>query len=160
MTAPDSTPDSAAPALDADIVALLDAAVAPVALPDEAQARVRSRLLKRIAAGTTAQHTTVAADQGRWRELGGGLQLKILHRQGDVMSYLVRMAPGSQLPAHRHPMEEECVVMEGSVSIGGQRIHAGGFHLGRKDVLHEPLISDEGALLFLRGAVPEEALLL
>lgn len=160
MTAYDPSHDSAAPALDADIVAWLDAAVAPVPLPDAAQARVKSRLLKRIATGTSAQHSTVRLDEGRWRDLGGGLQMKILNRQGEVMSYLLRMAPGSQLPAHRHPMDEECVVMEGAVSIGSLRLAAGGFHLGRKDVLHEPLISDEGALLFLRGAVPEEALLL
>ena len=44
--------------------------------------------------------------------------------------------------------------------IGDLELGAGSFHLGRKDVLHEPLISPEGALLFLRGAVPEEALLL
>lgn len=161
MTAHDDLPpDSGAPALDADITALLDAAITPLPMADAAQACVKSRLLKRIAASSTERHSTVAADEGRWRELGGGLQLKVLHRDGDVMSYLVRMAPGSQLPAHRHPVDEECVVMEGAVSIGGRRIPAGGFHLGRKDVLHEPLVSDEGALLFLRGAVPEEALLL
>ena len=155
----DLAPDPSAPALDADINALLDEAIAPRPMDAAATARVKSRLLDRVARDCSARHATVAADEGRWRDLGGGLQMKILHRDGDVMSYLVRMAPGSQLPAHRHPIDEECVVMEGAVSIAGRRIGSGGFHLGRKDVLHEPLVSEEGALLFLRGAVPDEALL-
>ncbi len=151
-----STPD---PVLDDDIVALLDAAITPEPLDAQAHVRIKKRLLQRIAHDTTPRHKTVQGGEGPWRDLGAGLTLKILHREGDLMSYLVRMAPGSQLPAHRHPIDEECVVMEGSVRIGTLlHIPAGGFHLGLKDVLHESIVSDEGALLFLRGAVPEEVL--
>ena len=71
------------------------------------------------------------------------------------MSYLLRLAPGAALPAHRHPVDEECVVLEGEVQIGTLRVGAGGFHLGRKDVLHDRLCSAGGALIFLRGAIPE-----
>ena len=39
------------------------------------------------------------------------------------------------------------------------RVAAGGFHLGRKDVLHAPITAVDGALLFLRGARPEAELL-
>ncbi len=155
------TTPSTGPLLDDDIVALLDAAMTPEPLDAEAHARVKTRLLQRVAQDATPRHKTVHGNEGRWRELGGGLTLKILHRDGEVMSYLVRMAPGSQLPAHRHPIDEECVVMEGAVRIGAtMRLLAGGFHLGIKNVLHEPIVSDEGALLFLRGALPEEALVL
>jgi anti-sigma factor ChrR (cupin superfamily) len=64
------------------------------------------------------------------------------------MSYLVRMAPGSMLPPHRHPIDEECVVVEGEVAIGDARLGAGGLHLGRRDVLHDRVRSDGGALVF------------
>jgi hypothetical protein len=37
-------------------------------------------------------------------------------------------------------------------------VAAGGFHLGRQGVLHDRLCSQDGALIYLRGAVPEAAL--
>lgn len=154
-----SAPDDV---LDDDVLTALNealsAAVPPQPLDAEAQRRIKSRLLRRIAAEQLPRHTSVGADEGRWRELGGGLTLKVLHRDGDVMSYLVRMAPGAHLPPHRHPMDEECVVLEGAVQIGPLRLAAGGFHLGHRDVLHDVIESPEGALIFLRGAVPEAAL--
>lgn len=150
--------DQRAPALDADVLGWLDAAVDPEPLDAAAHARVKSRLLQRIAADSTPRHLTVRPEQGTWRDIGPGLALKVLHRDGDVMSYLVRMAPGSELPPHRHPIDEECVVLEGEVQVGALRVPRGGFHLGRKDVLHEPVRSEGGALVFLRGAVPHAAL--
>jgi len=88
------------------------------------------------------------------------VRIKVLHEAAGVMSYLLRLAPGASLPAHRHPVDEECVVLEGEVQIGSLRVAAGGFHLGRRDVLHERLESAGGALNFLRGAVPEANLAL
>ena len=144
--------------LDADILAKLDAAVAPQPLDVQAQVRIKSRLLQRIAADTTPRHRTVHADAGQWQNFGAGLTLKVLHEAGGIMTYLVRMAPGASLPGHRHPVDEECMVLEGAVQIGDLHVAAGGFHLGRKDVLHDVLSSKEGAVIFLRGAVPEIAL--
>jgi len=156
------TPDAPAndpggPALDADITAWLDAAIEPQPLAPQAHARIKQRLLRRVAAASTPQHFTLKADQGRWQPFGSGLQIKVLNDAGGVMSYLVRLQPGASLPAHRHPIDEECVVLEGEVRIGELRLGAGGFHLGRKHVLHDRLVSDTGALIFLRGAVPELA---
>jgi hypothetical protein len=51
------------------------------------------------------------------------------------------------------------MVLEGVVQVGELRVAAGGFHLGRKDVLHAPITAVESALLFLRGARPEAELL-
>jgi anti-sigma factor ChrR (cupin superfamily) len=146
------------PVLDEDLVAALNEAVEPKPLEAAAHQRVKSRLLRRIAQEQLPRHKTITAEQGAWRDLGGGLSLKVLHREGDLMSYLVRMAPGSQLPPHRHPVDEECVVLDGAVQIGALRVVAGGFHLGHRDVLHDIIRSPEGALIYLRGAVPDAAL--
>lgn len=146
--------------LDADLVERLDVEIA-TADPCDAVAddRVRRRLLRRIAAGTTDRHLTSHAGDPGWQPFGTGLSLKVLHRAGDVMSYLLRLDAGASLPVHRHPVDEECVVLEGEVIIGQQlRLGPGGFHLGRKDVLHDRLHSPGGALIFLRGAIPEIAL--
>ena len=153
------TEDSAA-ALDADIVDLLNVAVSPTPVDQAALARVKRRVLARIAEAQRTDHLTVRAEDGQWQPFGPGLALKVLHEAGGVMSYLVRLAPGAVLPPHRHPMDEECVVLEGSLRIGDLEVGAGGFHLGRQDVLHMPIVSERGALIFLRGAPPEIGLLI
>jgi len=154
-------PDLGADApLDADIVELLDASVTASTQGDVMSiARVKRRVLARIAEDQRGQHLTVRAADGQWQPFGPGLSLKVLHECNGIMSYLVRLAPGAKLPAHRHPIDEECVVLEGLLRIGEIEVGAGGFHLGRQDVLHMPIVSERGALIFLRGAAPEAALL-
>lgn len=153
---PTPPPDAADPVLDTDILAVLDASVGASSPGDRLSiARVKRKLLARIAEDQRAQHVTVQADEGAWQPFGPGLTLKVLHEAGGIMSYLVRLAPGASLPPHRHPVDEECVVLEGSLRIGATVVAAGGFHLGRQHRLHEPIVSEQGALIFLRGAAPE-----
>ena len=79
---------------------------------------------------------------------------KVLHEQDGVMSYLLRFAPGAVLPAHRHPVDEECVVLEGTIRIGALKLGPGGYHHVPKDVLDADSTSDEGCVIYLRGASP------
>jgi quercetin dioxygenase-like cupin family protein len=153
-----NTDPTPAEVLDADIIGLLGAALAPEPPDARTGERIKRRLLRRIADDQVESHLTVGADAGEWQPFGAGLQLKVLHVSQGIMSYLVRLEPGAELPPHRHPVDEECVVLSGALRIGGLRVAAGGFHLGRKDVLHAPIRSEEGALIFLRGAVPELSL--
>jgi quercetin dioxygenase-like cupin family protein len=147
-------------ALDADVLAWLDEAVAPEP-PDAAmQARVKRKLLRRIAAESTPQHLTVAPAGGDWLPFGPGVTMKVLHRDEGTLSYLLRLQPGAALPPHRHPQDEECLVLEGEMHIGDVVLPAGGYHLGRRGILHDRLWSPGGALIFLRGAEPEAALAL
>ncbi len=141
------------PELPADLATLLHEALDPDP-PAPADAALKRRILRDIAADATGRHLTVAADAGAWTPFGPGLQRKVLHERDGVVSYLVRLAAGASLPPHRHPMDEECVVLEGEVTIGPLRIAAGGYHLGRQDLPHDRLHSEHGALIFLRGAAP------
>ena len=152
--------EGAASVLDADVLAWLDEAVSPAAPDPAAQARVRHKLLRRIAADSTPRHVTVPPDAGKWLPFGPGVTMKVLHRDGGTMSYLLRLQPGAALPPHRHPQDEECLVLEGEMHIGDLVVGPGSYHLGRAGVLHDRLTSPTGALLFLRGAVPEIALAL
>lgn len=161
MNTEDPTPGG--PALDADLQRSIGAALEPGpgdTLDPATQARIKRRLLQRIAAASTDQHLTLADVAAGWQPFGAGVSMKVLHESGGVMSYLLRLAPGAALPAHRHPVDEECVVLEGEIRIGTLRVRAGGFHLGRQGVLHDRLHTEEGALIFLRGAVPEPTLAL
>lgn len=148
-----------APLLDPDTVDRLHDALLPEPMDAELAARVKRRVLQRIAEEQRPQHLTVHAHEGAWQPFGPGVQLKLLHATGDVWSYLLKLEAGAQLPTHRHPVDEECVVLEGTVQVGELRVGAGSFHLGRKDVLHAPITAVEPALLFLRGARPEADLL-
>jgi anti-sigma factor ChrR (cupin superfamily) len=145
--------------LDADIVDHLHDSIVPEPMDAELAARVKRRVLQRIAEEQRPQHLTVHAHEGVWQPFGPGVQLKLLHAAGDTWSYLLKLEAGAQLPTHRHPVDEECVVLEGVVQVGELRVAAGGFHLGRKDVLHAPITALDPALLFLRGARPEADLL-
>ena len=140
--------------VDDDLRQALDAAQRPAPEDDAAIARVRSRLLKRIANDSVLHHTSIHADQGTWQPLMPGIERKVLHVQDGVMSYLLKFAPGAVLPAHRHPVDEECVVVEGVLKIGPLVLPPGSYHRVRADVLDADSTSDEGAVIFLRGAVP------
>jgi quercetin dioxygenase-like cupin family protein len=142
-------------ALDADVLAALAEATPAEALAPAAAARIKHGLMARIAAAET-RHLTVPADGGQWQPFAAGVQIKVLHEAGGVMSYLLRLAPGASIAPHRHPIDEECVVLEGTVRIGDDLVvHAGGFHLARRGLLHAPIHAPDGATLFLRGAAPE-----
>lgn len=143
--------------LDDDIVqALLDAQRdEPVAAL--ADARVKRKLLARIAAAET-RHLTIQPEGGAWQPFGAGIEIKVLHEADGVMSYLLRLAPGAVLQPHRHPIDEECVVLEGRLRIGASiELGTGGFHLARRDALHAPITTVDGATIFLRGASPHPA---
>ncbi len=141
--------------IDADIADALSAGhVADAVLPRSA-ARIKRRLLERVAQAESRHLTVQAADPG-WQRFLDGIDIKVLHEGDDgVMSYLLRFAPGAVLGAHRHPVDEECVVLEGSLCIGDDLVvPAGGFHLARRDMLHAPITTVTGATIFLRGASP------
>ena len=66
----------------------------PEPLDAQAHARIKTRLLRRLASEATPQHLTRHADSNDWQRFGHGLSMKVLHEAGGIMSYLVRLAPG------------------------------------------------------------------
>jgi anti-sigma factor ChrR (cupin superfamily) len=156
MTPNDSAADQGP--LGADIVDLLNDSCAAEPMDAALAQRVKRRLLRRIAEDQRERHLTVQG--GAWQAFGPGLQLKVLNEADGIMSYLVKLAPGASLPPHRHPVDEECMVLEGELQIGDLRVAAGGFHLGRKNMLHDRIMTVDGAVIFLRGATPELGLLI
>ena len=128
----------------------------PASPATPAQARaIKRRVLERVA-DTEDSHLTVGVDQGVWQPFGDGVQIKVLREHEGVMSYLLRLAPGASLPAHRHPVDEECIVLEGTLQVGTRiEVGRGGYHLAHQGAMHAPVSTLAGATIFLRGAVPE-----
>ena len=141
--------------LDPDIVAAIGEAQLPVdAGHAAAVARVRARVMQRIAAESTPRHLSVPAGEGGWHRFLPGIERKVLHEREGTMSYLLKLAPGSVLPSHRHPMDEECVVLQGRLRIGELVLPAGSFHLAHEGLPHADITTEEGAIIYLRGAPP------
>ncbi len=160
MNRPDPATDGTTP-IEQDIADQLTDGLQGETPDADLTARVKHRLLRRIAEDQTPTHHTVQPGHDGWLPFGRGLKMKVLHEADGIMSYLVRMAPGSSLPPHRHPVDEECVVLEGSLHIGDDLVvPAGGFHLGRRDVLHACVGTEGGGVFFVRGATPVADLLL
>jgi quercetin dioxygenase-like cupin family protein len=144
--------------LDPKIQFALTQAIESEALPKGMQQRIQSKILARIAASATAQHHTQLASAGDWFAMSEHISCKVLNQDDAVASYLLKMQPGAVLPAHHHPMDEECLVLEGEVSIGTELIlRKGDFHLALKGLPHAKIESQAGALLYLRGAIPHLA---
>jgi quercetin dioxygenase-like cupin family protein len=121
-----------------------------------AQARViRRRLMERVA-DTDTSHLTIDEDDGQWQPFLDGVTIKVLREHDGMLSYLLRLQPGAALPPHRHPLDEECVVLEGRLRVGSRiEIGPGGYHLASAGALHARITTATGATIFLRGAVPE-----
>lgn len=138
--------------LVSDLASKLGAVIVPFA--DVARSALRTRLLLRVradAAGSAS--TTIRGADDQWRPLLPKVAIKILRRDQDTASYLLRLEPGARLPAHPHPVDEECVVLEGEVSIGDLTIRAGDFHHSHRDSRHGVLRTAHGATIYLRGSV-------
>lgn len=156
------TPPPNSDALDDDFIQALTSAQADVPAPPGLVDRVRQRIMKRIAQDSTPRHLSVPADEDGWHALRPGIERKVLHVSHEgIVSCLMRLAPGATVPAHRHPVDEECVVLQGSLRIGTDLVlDTGSFHMGRKHVAHAAITSDDGAVIFVRGAEPSDELLI
>jgi anti-sigma factor ChrR (cupin superfamily) len=132
------------------VAAGLAAALDPIAPAPGRAAAVKGAVLERVRAGRS-RFVTVRAGEGDWAELAPGVHAKLLHDDGRARSFLLRMAPGTRLPAHGHAVEEVCVVLEGSAQLGDVEVHAGDFHLALEGSIHGAVASRTGALLFIRA---------
>ncbi len=136
--------------------AALDPADPPCNGPSPGQVRgMRRRLLERVADSEDAL-CTVPADPANWQDFLPGVQIQVLREHQGMLSYLLRLAPGASLPAHRHPQDEECLVLAGTLRVGSRiEVGPGGYHLAPRGALHATISTETGATIFLRGAVPE-----
>ena len=123
-------------------------------------ADVRTRLLARVseeggpkAGGESAPgFLVVRKGEGEWRPTGDrGISYKLLYADEERGTYttLVRMEPGSRIPAHRHLGVEQCLVLEGDLRSGDVGMSAGDFNCSLAGSVHEELVTDGGALLLL-----------
>jgi quercetin dioxygenase-like cupin family protein len=135
-------------------------AAALAVAPGEAEppASVRSRLLAGVSGGdgrkagdeVAAGFLVVRKDEGKWRPTGdAGISYKLLYADAERGTYttLVRMEPGSRIPAHRHLGVEQCLVLEGDLRSADIGMSAGDFNCSLAGSVHGEVVTDGGALL-------------
>jgi hypothetical protein len=122
--------------------------------PADAQliAGVKARVLEAVRSQGPLLRTVPFAAKG-WETLAPGVERKVLWTSATAQSCMMRLAPGACVSGHAHPIDEECVVLEGTLRIGQDIVlHAGDFHMGRKGSVHGDATTETGALVYLRGA--------
>jgi len=145
--------------LDNDITDFMAESQLPEAISASAQRRLRGNLLDQIAreaAGQGEGFTTVRVNEGEWVQALPGAEIKILHQLGDdgPLSYLARLSAGFEMPGHVHELDEECIMLEGDLAMGDIYLETGDYHFSAKGMNHGKHRTEQGALIFLRGALP------
>lgn len=132
--------------------ALLES-VAPIAPP----LGLRARVLERARVTSPSGHFITLRNQEGWSELAPGVSVKVLFvdQHAATKSFLLRAAPGACLPEHEHHGDEECMVLEGSFTLGDLTLRAGDFHCAPKGSTHGKAFTENGVLVYLRAALAD-----
>ncbi|MDX1400988.1 MAG: cupin domain-containing protein [Kiloniellales bacterium] len=123
--------------------------IAPAAdPPGELFSEIESVIDKSDPRGTK----TVRADSEGWEALIPGVEKKPLLRNLETgeESFLMRVAPGTRYPEHEHSFIEECVVIEGELTMGRLVLNPGDYHVADVNSVHQEFRSEKGALVFIR----------
>jgi anti-sigma factor ChrR (cupin superfamily) len=142
-----------------EFAAAVDESIAIVPLSAAHKDRLFAKISAQLNTPTIAAPTavssirTLAASKGAWHRLNSEIEVKVLADDGNMRSFLMRVAAGGSIPDHTHDhAEEECLVLDGEVVIDGELLKAGDYQISPKGSHHRSLHSEGGCLLFLRGS--------
>jgi quercetin dioxygenase-like cupin family protein len=139
------------------VFAALAEAVAPVELGTDQRARLRRRIIERIAAAPPPTGTETFRSQGDgWLTSSEFIEMKMLRIDEDAgtQELLIRFLPGVSVPAHSHLKEEQMIIIEGECFIGEHPLRAGDVHIAPAGSWHPAITSKTGTLLLLRCEYP------
>jgi ChrR-like protein with cupin domain len=94
---------------------------------------------------------TRRAGTGVWTEMSPGVTYTVLFDDpvAKRRSMLVRALPGATYESHFHDEgHEECLVLEGDLTMGDLKLSAGDFHLAAKGSSHPVATTMSGCLLY------------
>ena len=133
---------------------LIAESLEPVAPPADIKAKVMGaiRTRRKLDESLPVRCTTVRAEEGRWVDLPvPGVRVKKLgvDKEHDTVTFMLRLEPGSILPAHDHHGSEQSYVIAGSCRIGAVHLAEGDYHRVEEGEHHGDVVSDEGCTLLL-----------
>lgn len=144
-------PTASEEAMAAEIVAALALTAEPTPPPPA----LKARLLDRVAHDHPPGLGAIRKNEGTWRESKSpGVSYKVLYRdkKANLVTQLVRMAPGARFPAHLHGGDEQCLIIEGDLRHNGHVYTAGDFTWAEADTVDPELHTVDGNLLLIIGS--------
>lgn len=91
-------------------------------------------------------------DEGVWEPTyvpGVEARRLFVDRAAGRATMLVRMAPGTSYPGHRHGGTEECFVLQGDLHVGDDVMHAGDYQVAGVGSRHGTQTTEGGCLLLI-----------
>jgi len=95
----------------------------------------------------------VQHERRRWSEVSPGVEALALWGDREVVSMLVRFAPGASVADHHHALDEDCLVLDGEMFLGDILLRAGDYQLAPAGGGHWGETSDVGVVFFFHGAL-------
>jgi len=138
--------------------------------PQAPSAKLRERVLDKIASEAGAGHSATIDKNGMRFMLSSlmpwegtaitGIETKVLFRdaRSGIVTQLVRMAPGSSIPHHRHAEFEDCYVLEGDLTLSGIEMKAGDYCRAEPGSIHTDITTRDGNVIILIASEHNELL--
>ena len=119
-----------------------------------------TRLLRHVIVSDGISVTRTEALEWRPFPRATGVSIKVLHRDYEARTYtaLVYLAPGAEMPRHRHAAAEDLYVVEGTLDLGDVQIEAGDYSHADAGSIHDVARTSEGCTLLLIGSEQDEIL--
>ena len=98
---------------------------------------------------------SIRTTDGKWTKAQEGIFIKPLFYddQSGLATTLVKMMPGTALPAHQHNGVEQFFIIEGDCSVRGEVLGPGDYHRASAGTIHETTFTDHGTIFLLVAPV-------
>lgn len=116
-------------------------------------ASLQERLARRIAAETGGEPVVPERrwSEPKWEDVAPGISCKLLATDTDkqVVSMLVRLAPGAEYPPHTHAGVEELHLLDGELWIDDRKLYPGDYNRGEPGASDQRVWSETGCTCVL-----------
>ncbi len=109
-------------------------------------------LVGALVPGSGEAPVTLRAGEGHWIRIAPGVDIRALHRSGGRESSILRFAPAASLRPTAPSGDVESLVVAGELYFGRDAGGIGDYRLVQAGHAAPELGSDEGAIVFVRGA--------
>jgi putative transcriptional regulator len=121
---------------------------------------LRQHLDRDLPAGEVYQDMIIQrAAESAWKDSTiAGVRLRVLHVDParNQFTALIRMAPGTAYPRHRHAGPEECLVLEGDLQVSEVVLHPGDYQWAPAGSCHGVQSTQQGCLLLVTSSLTDE----
>jgi anti-sigma factor ChrR (cupin superfamily) len=113
--------------------------------------RVAGQPQKQAAVRSAAPAPVKDWSEPRWKEVAPGISCKLLSTdvEADRVSMMVRLAPNTDYPPHRHAGVEELYLLEGELWIDDRKLEPGDYNCAQPGTSDQRVWSETGCMCLL-----------